>query len=44
MPDHARQFGNECDWPKVPTRRRRAGTRRQCRLYRRQEPVFDFPN
>ncbi|TGP27232.1 MULTISPECIES: hypothetical protein [unclassified Mesorhizobium] len=36
------QFGNECDWPDVPMSV--AATRDgPCRVYRCEEPVFDFP-
>lgn len=41
---YVRQFGNECDWPEVPTAsyvRTRDG---QCLVHRCQEPVFDFPD
>lgn len=37
------QFGNECDWPDVPTAsyvRTRDG---KCLVHRCQEPVFYFP-
>ncbi|RJT36333.1 hypothetical protein D3227_19675 [Mesorhizobium waimense] len=41
---YVRQFGNECDWPEVPTAAAVPTRDGQCRVYRCQEPVFDFPN
>ena len=41
---YVRQFGNECDWPEVPTAASVPTRDGQCRVYRCQEPVFDFPN
>jgi hypothetical protein len=41
---YVRPFGNECDWPEVPTAAFVPTRDGQCRLYRCQEPVFDFPN
>jgi len=41
---YVRQFGNECDWPEVPTAsyvRTRDG---QCLVHRCEEPVFEFPD
>ena len=37
-------FGNECDWPEVPIAAAVPTRDGQCRVYRCQEPVFDFPN
>jgi len=41
---YVRQFGNECDWPEVPTAAAVPTRDGQCRVYRCQEPVLDFPN
>jgi hypothetical protein len=41
---YVRQFGNECDWPEVPIAAAVPTRDGQCRVYRCQEPVFDFPN
>ena len=39
-----RQYGNECDWPEVPVSISVPTRDGQCRVYRCEEPVFDFPN
>ncbi|WP_217577600.1 hypothetical protein [Mesorhizobium sp. GbtcB19] len=39
-----RQFGNECDWPEVPVSIPVPTREGECRLYRCQEPVLDFPD
>ena len=39
-----RQFGNECDWPEVPSAASVPTRDGPCRVYRCEEPVFDFPN
>jgi hypothetical protein len=41
---YVRQYGNECDWPEVPTAASVPTRDGQCRVYRCEEPVFDFPN
>jgi hypothetical protein len=41
---YVRQFGNECDWPEVPTAASISTRDGQCRVYLCREPVFDFPN
>ncbi|TIL77118.1 MAG: hypothetical protein E5Y89_19505 [Mesorhizobium sp.] len=41
---YVRQYGNECDWPEVPTAASVPARDGQCRVYRCQEPVFNFPN
>jgi hypothetical protein len=40
---YVRPFGNECDWPDVPTAASVPTRDGQCRVYRCGEPVFDFP-
>ncbi|UCI06234.1 hypothetical protein [Mesorhizobium sp. B1-1-8] len=39
-----RQFGNECDWPEVPISVSVPTRDGPCRVYRCEEPVFDFPD
>ncbi|MDX8520895.1 hypothetical protein [Mesorhizobium dulcispinae] len=39
-----RQFGNECDWPEVPMSVAVPTRDGPCRVYRCEEPVFDFPD
>ncbi|NUS20061.1 MAG: hypothetical protein HOQ25_09755 [Mesorhizobium sp.] len=39
-----RQFGNECDWPEVPVSMPVPTRDGECRLYRCEEPAFNFPN
>jgi len=41
---YVRQFGNECDWPEVPSAASVPTRDGPCRVYRCEEPVFDFPN
>ncbi|TIT80205.1 MAG: hypothetical protein E5W56_10555 [Mesorhizobium sp.] len=38
---YVRQFGNECDWPDVPTAASVPTRDGQCRVYRCQEPTFN---
>ncbi|KUM26892.1 hypothetical protein AU467_19385 [Mesorhizobium loti] len=39
-----RQYGNECDWPEVPTSIAVPTRDGRCRVYRCEEAVFSFPN
>jgi hypothetical protein len=41
---YVRHYGNECDWPEVPTVAFVPTRDGQCLVYRCEEPVFDFPN
>jgi hypothetical protein len=38
---YVRQFGNECDWPDVPTAASVPTRDGQCRVYRCAEPSFN---
>ncbi|MDX8482677.1 hypothetical protein RFN28_30090 [Mesorhizobium sp. VK24D] len=39
-----RRYGNECDWPEVPMSISVPTRDGQCRVYRCEEPVLDFPD
>lgn len=41
---YVRQFGNECDWPEVPTAAYVKTRDGQCLVHRCEEPAFDLPD